>query len=148
MKAAVMNGSVVENIVRVNALNDVPNLIQIDGLSVSIGDVYDANTGTFSAPAPAPLPEGERIQEIKLAASAQILALASEERQRNLLARVCELLNMKMNNGGTLPGPEAAELAGYISMWGWIKAVRAASNAAEQEAGKRANQVNWPDPPV
>lgn len=66
---------------------------------------------------------------IKQECRRRILAIADEDRQRNLTARAVELTLAVAQ--GALSSADAAELAELQAMWGRIKALRAASDVKE-----------------
>lgn len=66
---------------------------------------------------------------IKMECRARILAIADEDRQRNLTARAVELTLAVAQ--GALSSADAQELADMQAMWGRIKALRAASGVKE-----------------
>ena len=86
--------------------------------------------------------DSNRIAAIKQAARAHILARYPDWKQANMTARMLELVNKKLTT--PLTAPEAYEEAALIAAWDWVKAVRGASNVAEQTAGMTAEQIVWP----
>ncbi len=82
----------------------------------------------------------ERVAEIKATARDRIVAIASPERQANLTARAAELAL----NGGPQTPEEVAEVAAGQAIWTQIKAIRAASNAAEaQVIAAETHEAVW-----
>ena len=89
-------------------------------------------------PAPTPTPEEQaaqfarlkqaRILDVKHEARRRILALCPEWKQANLTARAAELA---IKGPGNWTEAETAEHAAGQAIWDQIKALRAASNAAE-----------------
>lgn len=67
---------------------------------------------------------------VKTECGRRIYASFPQWKQANLTARAAELINLKIING-TLTPEETIEFAALQSMWDWIKAVRAASDAIE-----------------
>ena len=88
------------------------------------------------------IPQTKRLTAIKQAARAYILASYPDWKQANMTARMLELVNKKLT--ATLTADELAEEAALIAAWDWVKAVRGASNVAEQTAGMTAEQIVWP----
>jgi len=85
--------------------------------------------------------EERRIAAIKAEAGRIIENVLPDWRQRNALARMVELSNAQQSRAMTTE--EQAEIDGINHIWGWIKLVRAASNAAEAD-GRQAYQIVWP----
>jgi len=71
----------------------------------------------------------ETTNKAKTEASARILALAPEWKQRNMIARGVEL--EKKDRLGTTTAAEDAEIAALESAWATIKAIRTSSDALE-----------------
>lgn len=69
-----------------------------------------------------------KVEAIKAAAGERILALCPEWKQRNLTARAAELAAIGSANWTP---EQAAEWAAGQALWDAIKAIRAASDAAE-----------------
>jgi hypothetical protein len=82
-----------------------------------------------------------RIAAIKAKAGEIINSVAPDWKQRNMLARSIELVNLANDREYTVE--EQAELDELNAFWSWVKLVRATSNAAETE-GKQVYQVIWP----
>lgn len=99
-----------------------------------------------AAPADADLRAG-LIAQIKQLARSHILAALPEWKQTNMAARAIELTRIQMS-GAELSPTEAGELALLESAWAWVKAVRAASDAAEAALASmtRAELDNWTEP--
>lgn len=76
------------------------------------------------APTPAPV----TATQIKDEARRRIIAIADEDRQRNMTARALELLRQ---GPGTWTPEEQAEVDAIDTVWQAIKAIRAASNTIE-----------------
>lgn len=74
--------------------------------------------------------KGRRISEIKAAAGSRIEARYPAYKQRNMLARLGEL-NDKRLDSITLTAEEKVEVADMRTAWGWVKQVRQASSDAE-----------------
>lgn len=87
------------------------------------------------------------IAEIKQLARAHILATLPEWKQANATARGLELLSI-IAPSRALTEQETAELAALQAAWAWVKAVRAASDAAEAalDSMTRAELDNWSEP--
>lgn len=83
-----------------------------------------------------------RIAAIKAKAGEIITAVMPDWKQRNMLARSIELVNIA--NEREYTPAEQTELDELNAFWTWVKLVRAASNAAEAE-GKQVYQVIWPE---
>lgn len=69
-------------------------------------------------------------EAVKTECGRRIYTLFPQWKQANLTARATELVNLRVVNG-TLTEQEIAEFAVLQSIWDWIKAVRAASDALE-----------------
>lgn len=67
---------------------------------------------------------------VKAEARGRILARYPDWKQANMTARGVELA-FKVAQGETLREAETTEIAALQGVWGWIKAVREASNALE-----------------
>ena len=76
---------------------------------------------------PSPLPV-IKADQVKQEAGRRIVAIAPEWQQRNMLARIAELLRIGETN---LNAAEQAELAAIEGLWATIKGIRAKSNALE-----------------
>jgi len=85
--------------------------------------------------------EAARVQAIKQAASEQILAIAPEWKQRNMLARSVELHEV-MTSGGALTTEEQAELDAIRAVWAQIKTIRQKSDLAEAD-GTQPQDIVW-----
>lgn len=86
------------------------------------GQVVNVPDGDFPPPPPI------TTDMVKQEAGRRILAIAPEWQQRNMLARVAELLRIGEAN---LNAAEQAELAAIEAIWTTIKGLRAKSNALE-----------------
>ena len=77
--------------------------------------------------------------QIKTEASKRILALCPDWKQRNIIARMVELLPARL--AGTLTAEQSEEVAAAEALWAKIKAIRAHSDALESspDAGP------WPE---
>lgn len=71
-----------------------------------------------------------RIGEIRADAGARILARHPDYKQRNLLARLHELHDKRLD-GLALTAPEQAEVTNFRAAWDWVRQTRQASNDAE-----------------
>ena len=85
--------------------------------------------------------EAQRIAAIKAEAQRRIYAIAPDWKQANATARGLELSDKK--HSGTLTAAEQTEESEIRAMWDAIKAIRAASNDAEQAETAVADIV-WP----
>lgn len=85
--------------------------------------------------------EERRIAAIKRKAGEVINNVMPDWKQRNLMARSIELLNISASREYT--PEEQAEVDFIQYFWAWVKVVRATSDAAENE-GKQAYQITWP----
>jgi hypothetical protein len=123
------------------------------GPSVVHGDpAYDAEndrvTRTVTRSHPV-LIESDAVAAIKIEARRRILEVYPDWKQVNMTARGVELVRIKAD-GGTWSTGEAAEAGLLDSAWTWIKAVRAASDAIETDAGTLTlqdiqNDSRWPE---
>jgi len=104
------------------------------------GVVNGAFSNTWSAPVDEAAEDAARVQGIKQAASEQILAIAPEWKQRNMLARALELSDSK--RGGPLAASEAQEEADIRAVWAQIKTIRQKSDAAEAN-GTQPQDIVW-----
>ena len=85
----------------------------------------------------------ERINQIKQEANERILAIASEVKQRNLLAHSVEMeRTYRLAETPTAEQLATADAAEII--WTSIKAIRAHSNAMESSIGE-AVELTWAD---
>lgn len=69
-----------------------------------------------------------KADQVKQEAGRRIVAIAPEWQQRNMLARIAELLRIGETN---LNAAEQAELAAIEAIWTTIKGLRAKSNVLE-----------------
>jgi hypothetical protein len=84
----------------------------------------------------------ERLTNIKQRAREVILSRYPDWKQQNMTAHAVELLKKFATR--TITPEEQAVMEHYeTTVWPWIKAVRAASDAAERD-GLTADQVEWP----
>lgn len=109
--------------------NDAGNIVNLIQLRMD----YTNLSGTNS--------EAKRIAAIKAEAGRIIEAVLPDWKQRNALARMVELSNAQQSREMTTE--EQAEIDGINHIWSWIKLIRAASNAAEND-GRQAHQIVWP----
>ena len=72
----------------------------------------------------------DQIATIKAEASARILAVIPDWKQRNMLARSVELLEIR-ESGEILTASELSELDGIRNAWSWARSVRAYSDQLE-----------------
>jgi len=86
--------------------------------------------------------ETTRVKEIKQLASNVIISEYPEWKQRNITARMVELINKRATT--TLTAEESAELITVQAIWDWIKDVRALSDQAEID-GLMPVEITWPD---
>lgn len=91
-----------------------------------------------------------RISEITAEAGSRILARLPDYRQRNMLARLHELHDKRLD-GAALTTAEQAEVTNFRAAWNRVKQVRQVSNAAEAQVSaattiEAVNAVtpNWP----
>jgi len=105
------------------------------------GVVNGAFSNTWSMPVDEAAEEAARVQAIKQAASEQILAIAPEWKQRNMLARSVELHEV-MTSGGALTTEEQAELDAIRAVWAQIKTIRQKSDLAEAD-GTQPQDIVW-----
>lgn len=80
-------------------------------------------------------------------ANSKILAIASEWKQRNMIARSLELEREERING-PLSAPDQAELDAMMAIWDRIKAIRVHSDSLEADIDVDINtdiNAGWPE---
>lgn len=101
-------------------------------------DVAPLSIVEYAAPSPT-------TDSVRAEARRRILSAFPEWKQANMTARAVELVD-KLVRGETLTDAEADERAAIDAAWGWIKAVRAASNALESDPpSDYAADAHWPE---
>lgn len=89
----------------------------------------------------------ERYSQVKAIAYSKIVAIAPEWKQRNLIARAIEVVEI---NGSATP-EEQAELEAMKVVWSRIKAIRAYSDFLEQSLNAAEDKLavditsGWPE---
>lgn len=78
-----------------------------------------------------------RISDIKAEANRRIIEILPEYKQRNLLARMVELLDKE-----TLTAEEQTEKDAAKAVWATIQGIRTTSNTAETD-GTALADINW-----
>lgn len=86
--------------------------------------------------------EEKRITDIKSKAGSIITDQFPEWKQRNMLAKYNELLEVLIV-GGSHSSEESAEFISLKSVWEWIKSVRQTSDDAEAN-GTLLKDIEWP----
>lgn len=105
------------------------NLERRDGVWVSDNDA--AVQAIIDSYDPLPPYRAEKIEEIKKEANRRILQIAPEWKQRNILARMTELVDAR--SGRALTDSEQTEMDSAKSLWADIQNVRQASDDIEAE---------------
>ena len=98
---------------------------QRNGKSESLGR-YDSEVAAIKRAIPNPSPNPTTKEEIDGEARKRILAAYPEWKQANMTARALELMAKGQVNW---TDAEQADIHNITAAWGWIKAVRDASNA-------------------
>lgn len=82
---------------------------------------------------------------IKLEAGRRIVKKYPEHKQRNMLARMVELQNIR-STVGSLSSSEQVEVDALLEAWAWVKSVRKASNDLEVSLpSDYNNNLYWPE---
>lgn len=81
--------------------------------------------------------KARRIGEIRADAGARILARHPDYKQRNMLARLHELHDKRLD-GVALTAAEQTEVTHFRSAWDWVRQTRQASDAAEAKVASAA----------
>jgi len=106
--------------------------------------------------APQPVPSGSQLKEIiKKEAGRWILAQYPDWKQRNMTARMTELLKIRAL-AESWTAEEQAEVSALEAVWDWVKSVRSASDLLEagvdgmteeeRSAFAAADPAHWPAP--
>jgi hypothetical protein len=86
--------------------------------------------------------EEARKSNINTKAGIIILAQYPDYKQRNMIARYNELLEIKVD-GGALTGDQQTELDSLKAVWTWVKSVRQAADDAVN-SGAFVDDIAWP----
>lgn len=98
------------------------------------------NHGVPAPPAPDPVQEeANRVKRIKFAAGQLIESYLPAWKQRNLLARFSELIDL-----GNLTTEQQAEKDAITAVWSWVKSVRSESDRLEADESLFVEDADWP----